>query len=223
MFYERLTYLAVFLVLIACSFGLPLPEDVPLLTGGVLVQQGQAHLALMIPVGMVGVLTGDIVLFWIGRKFGHHVVEHRFLRRLIRPSRLVMAEALFARHGLKIVFIGRFLPGLRPMIFMAAGVLKVRFWQFALVNGAAACISVPTLILLGTLFGHNIERLQQDVRAVSHLLAMLALVAGLVIGAVYLHRRQKRMIESTGVETNIAAETLSHLPPIGDPPNCTKE
>ena len=82
MSYEQWPYLGVFAVLIAASLGLPIPEDIPLLTGGYLCHHGLAHPHVMICVGLVGVLGGDFILFSLGRRFGHHIVEHRFVRRL---------------------------------------------------------------------------------------------------------------------------------------------
>jgi membrane protein DedA with SNARE-associated domain len=202
---------------VACSMGLPLPEDVPLLTGGFYCHSGRASLWLMIPIGMVGVLSGDFVLFWLGRKFGHRLVEHRYLKRLVNPSRLVTAERLFERHGIKIIFIGRFLPGLRPMIFVASGVLRVPFHVFAAVNGLAACVSVPLIILLGYWFGHNLDQIKADVRHATHLVGFGIVVAGLIALAIYFHRRQKRLIDAAGGESQIDAETLAHLPPGASP------
>jgi membrane protein DedA with SNARE-associated domain len=172
----------------------------------------------MIPIGLIGVLSGDFFLFWLGRRFGHHVVEHRFLRKLVNPSRLLTAEKLFARHGFKIIFVGRFLPGMRPMLWVACGVLRVPFWIFVAVNGAAACISVPTLILLGKFFGHSIDRVQQDVRQVTHLLLLAAGILLLAGFALYFHKRQKGLIEESGGEAKVDAETLAHLPPAASPP-----
>jgi membrane protein DedA with SNARE-associated domain len=217
MSYEQWPYLGVFFVLLACGLGLPLPEDVPLLTGGLLVHEGLARLPIMIAVAMAGVLAGDCVLFGLGRKWGHRVVEHRFFRRVVNPPRLVTAERLFQRHGIKIIFVGRFLPGLRPMIFMAAGVLRVPFSTFLLVNGFAACISVPLLVFLGKLFGHNIDRIRADVRAVTHVILFAVLIAAMVAAAVYLHRRQKRLMSTAGVEPDIDADKLVQMPPQAEP------
>ena len=72
--------------------GSPLPEDVPLLTGGWLCYKGLANVWIMILVGLVGVLSGDFLLFSLGRRFGHQIMEHRLFRKLVNPSRLVKAE-----------------------------------------------------------------------------------------------------------------------------------
>jgi membrane protein DedA with SNARE-associated domain len=210
-------YLGVFLVLLACGLGLPLPEDVPLLSGGFMVHKGLARLEFMIPVALAGVLGGDCILFFLGRKFGHHIVEHRLLRRVVNPPRLLKAEQLFQQHGIKIIFVGRFLPGLRSMIFMAAGVLRVPFSAFIAVNGLAACVSVPTLIVLGRFFGHNMDKLRSEVRTVTHYIVLALLVAAFVGMGVLLHRRQKRLLADAGGDGQpVAPKDLAHLPPQAD-------
>jgi membrane protein DedA with SNARE-associated domain len=209
-------YLGVFLVLMACGWGLPLPEDVPLLTSGFLVHKGMASLTFMIPVAMAGVLGGDCSLFFLGRRFGHHAVEHRFFRRVVKPARLLMAERLFQKHGIKIIFVGRYLPGLRSMIFMAAGVLKVPFTTFIAVNGLAACVSVPTLVILGKVFGSNFDKIKSEVREVTHFIVLAVLLVALAGLGLYLHRRQKRLIADAGLNGKIDAETLAQMPPQAD-------
>lgn len=216
MSYAHWPYLSVFLLLVAGGLGFPLPEDVPLLTGGFLCHQGLAHLYVMIAVAMVGVLGADVALFSLGRRFGHHIVEHRWMRRLVNPSRLAVAENLFGRHGVKIIFAGRFLPGLRPMIFMAAGVLRVSPWTFLAVDGFAAVISVPTLIVLGYLFGGHLEELKRGVRDVTHMLGLGAAVVAIVALGIYLHRRQKRLMNNGGShQTNDSQRPISE--PGGQP------
>ncbi len=214
--WDKLPYLCVLAVLLAASFGVPIPEDIPLLTGGWLCYRGLATPAIMIVVGMVGVLIGDICLFTMGRRFGHHIVEHRFMKRLVNPPRLLLAERLFEHHGIKIIFIGRFLPGLRAMIFVASGVLRVPFWKFILVNGSAACISVPTLIILGWVFGAHFDRLKSDVRIVTNVIGFVVLVAAAIGVGFYLHRRSRQyMAEAEPEDVTVDAETLANLPPGG--------
>ena len=229
--YEHWPYLSVLFCLLAAGMGFPLPEDIPLLTGGWLCHEGLATLWIMVVVSLVGVLGGDLILFTLGRKFGHHVVEHRFVRRLVNADRLLLAENLFARHGNKIIFAGRFLPGLRAMIFMAAGVLKVRPTTFLCVNGLAAVISVPTLVILGYLFGQHFNRLKQDVRFATHTIALVLVVVGLIALTLYLYRRQKGMMAMMAghhVDRNELAEipegaNINSLPEGHSPPHLNVE
>jgi len=213
--YESWPYFGVFSVLIAASLGFPIPEDIPLLTGGYLCHRGFAELTKMIMVGMIGVLSGDMLLYTMGRKWGHHIVEHRFVRRLIRPARLLMAERLFNEQGVKIIFAARFLPGLRPMLFVASGVLRVPALTFVLVDGFAACISVPLLIILGSVFSHNLDQLISGVRTVTHTITIGIVAIALIATGIYLHYRQKRMMASTGIDKTIDAQALAHMPTEG--------
>ena len=62
-FFTQYGYAAVFLVLVACGFGVPVPEDVTLVTGGVIAGLGHANVHTMFAVGMAGVLVGDGLMF----------------------------------------------------------------------------------------------------------------------------------------------------------------
>ena len=58
-------YAAVFVVLIACGFGVPIPEDITLIAGGVISGLGHSNVHIMVIVGMTGVLTGDGLMFML--------------------------------------------------------------------------------------------------------------------------------------------------------------
>lgn len=218
MSWEHWPHLGLFLVLLATGMGLPVPEDVPLLTAGYLCHIQHGNVYFMVLVAMVGILGSDLILFTIGRRWGHHVVEHRFARRLVNPARLLMAERMFKRHGMKIVFAGRFLPGLRPMIFMATGVLKVRYYAFLLADGMAALISVPTLIILGKLAGENVQAIAGEMRQITHAIVMVIAVATILVAVFYWHWRQKRIVARAGINPDIDMKTFADLPPGVEPP-----
>ncbi len=194
-FIEHIPYLGLLLVLLAAGLGVPLPEDIPLLAAGWLVHHGRADLTAMIVVGLFGVLCGDLILFSMGRRYGEHIVEHRWMRRVVTPARLARAEGIYARHGVKIIFAARFMPGLRGVLFMTAGIFRVKPWKFLLIDGSAAVASVPLLVWLGARFGARIEQLAGDVRqaqmAAAGLLALA--VAAWIAWEVYAVRRRKRI------------------------------
>ena len=189
-------YFAVFGVLVLCGFGLPLPEDIVLVTGGVLAWMGSElevasfgamihdrGLLAMVAAGLAGILVGDSVIFWAGRKLGVRVAEIPPLRRLITPSRLAEAEKLIRKRGNVVVMIARFLPGLRAPTYFTVGHSKLPFWEFLLFDGAAALVSAPLWVCLGFYFGSNIgEAARHAARFGNYILAaVLVLVAGLGI------------------------------------------
>jgi membrane protein DedA with SNARE-associated domain len=152
-FLTHFSYVGVAAVLLALGFGFPLPEDIPLLTGGYLCGIGHTHIEIMMPVCLAAVLGADAILYYLGRRYGHHVPRLPVLRRYLTESRLAKAERTFHDHGGKALFVARFLPGVRSACFFTAGTFKIPFWKFMVYDGSAALISVPTLVWLGWLGG----------------------------------------------------------------------
>jgi membrane protein DedA with SNARE-associated domain len=138
-----------FLVLLLCGLGLPIPEDIVLVTAGVLGQiDGRSWIevsALM----YAGVLAGDTITFFAGRHVGGWVLTSRWFQRIFPPQKQAKVVDFFEKNGSMGLFIGRFLPGLRAPIFFTAGSMKVPFLKFLFFDGLAALLSVPVFVWLG--------------------------------------------------------------------------
>jgi membrane protein DedA with SNARE-associated domain len=189
-------YVFVFVVLLLCGFGLPMPEDVVLVTGGVLawlssdletVSLGgmlQDHgLLAMVAVGLGGILAGDSVIFWAGRRYGHRVADFRPLRRIITPEKLELVEKKVRQRGNVVVMFARFLPGLRAPTYFTVGHARLPYWKFLLFDGTAALISAPLWVCLGFWFGSDLEEAARMASQFSHyiLIAVAVVLAGLVL------------------------------------------
>ena len=155
---EHFSYAAIIVVLVLCGLGLPLPEEVPILTSAILAASGTLNPWWALGALMVGIMLGDSVIYWLGRRWGTHVLEHRFAKRMLTPERREQIAGYFDKYGAWIIFIGRFLPGLRAPLFLTAGTMRVSFWTFAGMNGAAAVISVPTSFGLAYYFTNQLEK-----------------------------------------------------------------
>ncbi len=66
-------YLTILGILFACGLGVPIPEDITLIAAGILASAGSISLPGAYIVGYVGVMVGDTLLFFTGRKYGHKV------------------------------------------------------------------------------------------------------------------------------------------------------
>lgn len=183
-------YLAVFVMLLICGFGVPIPEDVTLVTGGVIAGLGYADVHTMFAVGMAGVLVGDGLVFTTGRLQGERVMRWRPVQRIMTPERFAAAQGAFARYGRWVMFVARFLPGLRTPVFLTAGITRrVSFGTWFLMDGLAALISVPIWVYLGYFGAQNwdwmftiLHRFQYGIFAL--------LGVGLVVGGVLWWRRR---------------------------------
>ena len=159
--YGTLAYFIMFLILLACGFGLPLPEDVVLITGGMLSSHGVTNHWVTLVICMAGVLIGDSVIFTAGRTMGDRIKKTRLFSYLAKKERDQKIQFWFSKYGDKVVFFARFMPGLRVALFLSSGIYRVPAWKFFLLDGVAALISVPLWIWLGFLFGSNLELLEK--------------------------------------------------------------
>jgi membrane protein DedA with SNARE-associated domain len=129
-FFIEYGYFAVFAVLILCGLGLPIPEDITLVAGGIISSLScpadmpildalskchQVH--VMFFVSMLGVLMGDSMMFFLGRTFGERILKTRFFARIIPPKRYQWIQEKFEKFGVLFIFAARFMPGLRSPLF----------------------------------------------------------------------------------------------------------
>lgn len=153
------SYLIIFGILVACGLGFPLPEDIPLIATGYLIWDGTMTWAGGLAVTLLGVVLGDTVLYFVGRKLGLRILDKKkgglFSEKRVRRSR-----AYFRKYGDKVVFYARFFAGLRAVVFFMAGAMHMPYRKFILLDGLAALISVPVWIIigfqLGKFFGANL-------------------------------------------------------------------
>ena len=193
-FLEEFTYLGVFLVLFIAGLGAPIPEEVPVLASGVLAHEGVVRWWLMLPVCLLGVLTGDVVLYWVGRHWGERVLAWRIVRCVLTRPREEALKAAYRRHGVKIVFTARHLLGVRAAAFLTAGIARIPFGRFLMVDAAAAMVGVPLGFAMAFFFTDQLEQVRQDVHRVERWAVMLALVAlaGWIAARSY---RRSRLLE----------------------------
>lgn len=190
-FFTSYGYVAVFVVLLICGFGVPIPEDITLVAGGVIAGLGYANEHWMFAVGMAGVLLGDGVMFTAGRVFGPKVLRFRLVSRILTQQRFEAVQEKFEKYGNWVLFVARFLPGLRSPIFVTAGMTRrVSYLRFLLMDGFAALISVPVWVYLGYFGAANLDHLMLLVhRGQAGIFAALGVLA-LALGVLWWRRRR---------------------------------
>lgn len=203
-FLSHWSYLGLFLILLAAGLGLPLPEDIPLILAGLVVSRIDGNLYLMMFTGIFGVIIGDSTLFFMGRRYGSDIVERAWFRRIAKPWLIEQARHKYEHHGAKILFIGRFMPGLRAVLFLTAGVFRIPYWKLLVFDGSAALFSVPLWIWAGWYFSAKIGSVFASAKIATLVLFSL-LTAALIIWAIWeyyhnLRNRNRPEDESSGPE-----------------------
>ena len=134
-------YYAVFALVALESIGIPLPGETALITAS--LYAGTTHhlnIFALAAVAAAGAVVGDNAGYWLGRTGGYRLAERygRFIR--LDRAKLKIGRYLFARHGVKVVFFGRFVAVLRTFAAFFAGVSKMRWPGFFAANVAGGLL-----------------------------------------------------------------------------------
>ncbi|QGM80602.1 DedA family protein [Otariodibacter oris] len=192
-FFNCYGYFAVFFILLICGFGVPIPEDITLVSGGVISGLGSANVHWMLVVSMVGVLIGDSTMYWLGRIYGEKILKFPLIRRIATPERFLTVQNRFERQGWKLLFIARFLPGLRAVVYLTSGITnKVSFIRFIFVDFCAAIISVPIWVYLGYFGAKNLDKLHSQIHKGQMIMWGILIVGGLFALWKWKKSRQKK-------------------------------
>ena len=165
-----MVYGFVVLFMTASSFGLPIPEEMTLVSAGLVAYMAQnpaefppptpgaegVNLIVLSIVCLISVLGSDLLIYMIGKVYGQKVVNSDFFNKRIGQERFQKINKIFNKYSYWACGIFRFTPGVRFPGHMTCGLMGVPLWQFLLVDGAAAVISVPTQVLLVASYGEVI-------------------------------------------------------------------
>jgi membrane protein DedA with SNARE-associated domain len=183
-------YMLIYVVLVACGLGIPLPEDISLVMGGFLSHLGVTSLPVMMAVGFLGILTGDSLIYSAGRRVGLLSQGTGFFARVVTPEKRAKVERLFAVHGQKIVMVARFLPGIRAVTYFSAGSAGMSYWRFIFWDGLAALVSAPLFVYLGWRFGGHLRYLKHRIHQ-GQAIGLVVLAAAVALYLFYRHYRRR--------------------------------
>ncbi|MFZ5832969.1 MAG: DedA family protein [Planctomycetota bacterium] len=191
-------------LLVLAGAGLPVPEEVVVVSAGILSSHGHLDPWLAFAVCLAGAIAGDSVMYFIGYHFGRGVVrEHPWYAHFLTPQREAQVEHLFHRHGLKLFFVARFLVGLRSPVYLTSGILHVPYRRFLLIDLVSATVVVGTFFSLSFYYGTTITRWIQDL---SMGLSIVLLLALLLASGIILWRNRKRALEAARAAEGIAQD-----------------
>jgi membrane protein DedA with SNARE-associated domain len=195
-FIDRYTYAAILATLLLGSLGVPIPEEMPIIAAGILSHEGLARWWLALPICFVGVVSGDLVLYGVGRRWGERVLSWRVVRWVLTAPREERLKEAYRQHAMKTVAMARHVAGLRAAAFLTAGIAHVPFWKFIVADAAGAAVSVSFAFGLAYFFADQVTAILADVHRVERWLA-LALLIAVIGGAVAYVVRWNRRVPKT--------------------------
>ena len=186
--------IALFLIVMLESGGIPLPGETALVAAGVFASQGKLNIVEVIAVAAVAAIVGDNIGYWIGRTGGRKLLERsKFLRRWSEGV-LPWAEGFFQRHGAKTIFIARFFSVLRVTAAWMAGISRMHWLKFLAWNAAGGICWAVLVGLLAYYLGHAAT----DALSQYGLIGGAVLVVLVAVALVGLHFWKKRLLRVEG-------------------------
>jgi len=175
--------LTAFVFLVLGGVGLPpIPEEGVVVAAGVWVASEPKDLYrwAILPVCIAGILLSDFVLYSIGRHFGSHLLEHKWLARFLTPEKLERIQNNFHRYGIKVLLFVRWIPGIRSPLFLTAGTMRLPVLRFVVADAIAAAAGHTLLFMLSFWFTDSFkdlyEHVQGDLKRLKPLLILLPIL-----------------------------------------------
>lgn len=183
----------------AAAFGFALLEAIPVAGGFIPGSTAIIAIAAMAPPGFeswgaliaaaaLGAFAGDGFCYWIGHRYQRRILTHKPLRDY--PHLVEKSEAFVERHGGASIVLGRFVPPVRALVPLLAGILHMPVRQFVFADIAADLLWASAHVLFGALVGRSFGWIESAG-------ARYALLAGLIVAAtaflLWHYRRHLRM------------------------------
>lgn len=194
--------LSLLLLLIACSFGLPLAKSLIIVAAGVLAGTGSQHPVAWFLASALGLHLGDFALYLIGRKWGEQAFEWKPLKRLVPTQYLAKARDLIQRYGVASLLFARITPFVRSACYMLLGTLRMDAVKFNLVNLGVSIVYASVFFFLGFFLGNRPETLRSWASSWHIILAVILFITALIclryshVSGNQLHRAKARFRNS---------------------------
>jgi membrane protein DedA with SNARE-associated domain len=171
------------------------PTDVVMPLAGMMSAKGQMSLAGVIAAGAAGSIMGSITWYSVARALGYDrfkalVTRYGWLTT-VSAHEVDRVQGWFARYGVWVIFVGRFLPGIRLLVSIPAGLTAMPFLRFIALTIAGTGLSTTILTTAGWLLRDHYDQVERYVGPFTTLLIATLLVVWLVRMVLNLRARRR--------------------------------
>jgi membrane protein DedA with SNARE-associated domain len=186
-FLVKHSYCGIFALLGLGFLGLPMPDETIMACAGALVAKGILGFPQTMMAAFAGTACGVTIEFLLGRYFGYPFLEKYACKMRINPNHLHKAEAWYGRYGKFALFVGYFIPGIRHMTAIFAGISKMPFRLFATFAFTGGFLWTLTFVSMGYFLGEE----WKHVAAFSHRYIVPLIIIAIVIAALIVYLKMK--------------------------------
>jgi len=189
-------YLGVFFLITVENIFPPIPSEVILLFGGFMTTMSKMNIIGVIIASTLGSVIGGIILYYIGK-----ILNKERLKKIIRgkigkilrlkEKDIDKADDWFDKKGNKTVFFCRFVPILRSLISIPAGMSEMEMPKFLIYTTIGSAIWNTVLTITGSIVGENWESIVDIMDKYSHLTLLVLIIIFIIVTVVYFKKRKK--------------------------------
>lgn len=177
---EKLGYLGLGIVMFLESLIAPIPSEAILPFAGNLAYQGKFNLFLLIIITTFGSYLGTLPFYYLGTRASREGVL-KFVDMygkwiFVYREDVEKAFGMFDKQGGKIVFLGKFIPIIRTIISLPAGVARLNFWVFTIYSLIGSGIWCSVQILVGYFLGEEIDSFTRFLDTYEKILAVVIII-----------------------------------------------
>lgn len=178
---EEYSYFAVFALIAIENIFPPIPSEVILIGGGFLTTSLDLNIYFMILAATLGSVIGAIVLYYIGKIFNKERLKRIISGRIgkilrLKEKDIEMADEWFDKKGNVTVFFCRFVPIVRSLISIPAGMSEMPMLKFLLYTTTGSLIWNTVLIFIGNRVGKEWESILEIFDQYSHIVLIILIV-----------------------------------------------
>lgn len=196
-------YFGIFFLIFVENIFPPIPSEVVLLFGGFMTTYSKLSVPFMVLFSTLGSVAGAIVLYYIGKILNKDRLKKIVAGKIGKVLRLKVndiekAVCWFDTKGNKTVFFCRFIPVVRSLISIPAGMSEMSMSKFLLYTFAGSSIWNTVLLLIGNRVGNNWKDILYIMNQYSHIvliLLILALIIFLFYFCSFRSKKKKRTVK----------------------------
>jgi membrane protein DedA with SNARE-associated domain len=202
----RHPYAVLLLGIFAENAGLPIPGEVLIVAIAAAAATTHASLPLIAAAAALGAILGDNFSYWIGRRGGHFLIGCYCRATLSAANCGDRIVGLYTRLGPGAVSVARFLPAVRALVAPMAGMTRMKWARFAMLDALGAALWATVFTLGGALIGDSLAPLIDRFHAYGHWVIVAFLAAAVGRLAYRLFQRAKYGAASEASLREVASE-----------------
>lgn len=198
-FMNSFGYFEVFLLIAIENIFPPIPSEVILLFGGFMTTYTKLNIIFMIISSTLGSLIGAIVLYYIGKIFNKERLKKIISGKIgkilrLKNSDIDKADKWFDTKGNKTVFFCRFIPIVRSLISIPAGMSEMPIIKFLTYTIFGSLIWNTVLIITGKMVGNNWTKILTIFDTYSHIVLIIFIIIFIILITIFYKKRKKNKI-----------------------------